>query len=220
MILQRIALAALVATLVGCAAAPIANESSEFMPSFPVAQPPAPVANGAIYQSGGGLSWFGDRKALQVGDLLTVQLIEETRASKSASANSKKSSELDLPIPNLFNTPLPQFQSSLGSSNEFKGEGGANQSNSIRGSITVFVSDVLPNGNLVIRGEKRLSLNQGEEYVRLTGVVRRVDISPSNTIESTKIANAQIAYGGRGAIADASRMGWIQRFFNSGYWPF
>jgi flagellar L-ring protein precursor FlgH len=102
----------------------------------------------------------------------------------------------------------------------FDGEGSSSQSNSLQGDITVTVVDRLPNGNLVISGEKWLTINQGEEYIRLTGVIRPYDIEPDNAVFSNRIADAQIAYSSKGVLAAANRMGWLSRFFQSAMYPF
>ena len=112
------------------------------------------------------------------------------------------------------------LNSALGSGSTFAGESESTQSNSLSGSITVSVVDVLPNGYLKIRGEKRVRLNQGNEYVRLAGIIRPSDISPDNSVESTKIADATIMYTGEGALADANKIGWLARFFISAVFPF
>jgi flagellar L-ring protein precursor FlgH len=108
----------------------------------------------------------------------------------------------------------------LAGNRSFSGEGGSEQSNQLTGNVTATVVEVLPNGYLRIRGEKLISINKGDEYIRLTGVVRPVDIQADNSILSTMVANAEIAYGGTGMLADASEMGWLGRFFNSRWWPF
>ena len=100
------------------------------------------------------------------------------------------------------------------------GNGQANQSNSLTGSISVSVVEVLPNGNLKVRGEKRVSLNQGNEYLRVSGIIRPIDISATNTVSSSQLADATIMYTGDGAVTDASRMGWISRSFFSWLFPF
>jgi flagellar L-ring protein precursor FlgH len=112
------------------------------------------------------------------------------------------------------------LKTELAAKRDFKGEGQANQSNSLVGDISVTVVEVLPNGNLRVRGEKRVTLNQGDEYIRLSGIVRTVDIDPSNTISSDKVADATIMYTGSGAMADASKMGWLARIIYSPWWPF
>ena len=102
----------------------------------------------------------------------------------------------------------------------FDGKSDSSQSNKLEGSITVTVAERLPNGNLLVRGEKRITINQGQEFVRLQGIVRPVDIGPANTVPSTKIADATITYTGKGALADSNRQGWLSRFFNSPWFPF
>lgn len=108
----------------------------------------------------------------------------------------------------------------LASTKEFTGQGAADQSNSLTGNISVTVIDVLPNGNLSVRGEKRVTLNQGDEFIRLSGIVRPVDINSSNIITSDKVADVTIMYVGEGAMADASKMGWLTRIFQSAWFPF
>ncbi|MBL4709532.1 MAG: flagellar basal body L-ring protein FlgH, partial [Flavobacteriales bacterium] len=112
------------------------------------------------------------------------------------------------------------FGFDIDSENEFEGEGKSNQSNKLSGSISVTVSAVLPNGNLLVQGEKWIQINQGSEFIRLKGIVRPADISANNTVQSTQIADAKISYGGKGALADANVSGWMVRFFMSPLWPF
>ncbi|NAX33874.1 flagellar basal body L-ring protein FlgH, partial [Vibrio sp. V29_P1S30P107] len=102
----------------------------------------------------------------------------------------------------------------LKNNNKFSGSAEANQSNSIKGSITVEVIDVLTNGNLVIRGEKWLMLNTGDEYIRLSGTIRPDDIDAENTIASNRISNARIQYSGTGTNQDMQEPGFLARFFN------
>ena len=103
---------------------------------------------------------------------------------------------------------------------EFTGEADSSQSNSLSGEITVTVVDILPNNNMVVQGEKWLTLNKGKEYIRIAGVIRPQDVSPENTIESGKLADAQIAYSGEGFLADSNEQGWLTKFFNGKWWPF
>jgi flagellar L-ring protein precursor FlgH len=103
--------------------------------------------------------------------------------------------------------------------NDFEGDARANQSNNLVGNISVTVIHVLPNNNLVVRGEKWLTLNNGDEYIRLTGIVRPADVNPANEVVSTKIANARIQYSGTGAFSRAQTQGWLGKFFNSKWWP-
>jgi flagellar L-ring protein precursor FlgH len=112
------------------------------------------------------------------------------------------------------------ISTSLQSANDFSGKADSEQSNKLRGSITVTVAQVLPNGNLIVQGEKWIAINQGDEYVRLRGIVRPVDIKADNTVVSTQVADAQIIYRGKGAPADSNAMGWLARCFLSPIWPF
>jgi flagellar L-ring protein precursor FlgH len=192
-------------------------------PDFAVTRPPPPLpvaADGAIYREGFGLRLFEDARARQVGDLLTIRLVENTNASKSASTQATKESSVDFSNPTLFGTPadlglggIRNLEFSADNAQEFKGSGSSAQSNRLQGSITVTVSEVLANGNLVVRGEKIIALNQGDEYVRLSGIVRQQDIRPDNTVLSTQVADARIHYGGRGTVAAASIIGLLSRFF-------
>jgi flagellar L-ring protein precursor FlgH len=112
------------------------------------------------------------------------------------------------------------LETKLASKKEFTGTGAADQSNSLSGNISVTVVELLPNGNLSVRGEKRVTLNQGDEFIRLSGIVRPVDISTSNIITSDKVADVTIMYVGEGAMADASKMGWLARMVQSPWFPF
>ncbi len=220
--------------LSGCQSqAPIKDIS--YAPARPIAPPPAPRGNGSIYQTGHEVAWFEDIRAQRVGDLLTITLVENTSANKSAKSAAKKANTTSLASPTILGS-VPTFDVSglfplasnkdntlefeLSSSNDFGGEGSASQSNALNGNITVTVIEVLPNRNLLVRGEKRIGINQGNEYIRLSGIVRPQDITPDNTVESTRIADPTISYLGEGMVADANTMGWMARFFNSMFSPF
>ncbi|MFM8453763.1 MAG: flagellar basal body L-ring protein FlgH, partial [Gammaproteobacteria bacterium] len=192
--------------------------------------------NGGLFQSARNLNLYEDIKAIQVGDILTVKLSESTNASKSAETKTKKEDTVSIPDPTIFGTtpnfripgglPLKETRdrnlttTSGAVSNEFKGKGESTQKNTLTGDITVVVAQIFPNKNLFIRGEKWVELNQGSEFIRLSGIVRQEDITPENTIESSKIANVRISYGGDGAPAESNMMGWLARFFNSPLQPF
>lgn len=175
--------------------------------------------SGSIYQNSRNYNFYGDTVALNVGDILTVTLQEATEASKSAESSITKDNELSLPEPTIFGKSNIGLNASANWERDFEGQAEADQSNSLDGSITVTVTEVLPNGVLRIRGEKWISLTNGDEYIRLTGLVRPQDISPNNTIASNRIADARIAYGGTGDFDQANQMGWLARFFNSEWWP-
>ncbi len=175
--------------------------------------------SGSIYQVSRNYNIYGDTKALNVGDVLTVLLEESTRASKNAETTITKDQELSLPEPNIFGKNNIGLNASANLERDFQGAAEADQSNSLAGSITVTVTEVLPNGVLRIRGEKWLSLTNGDEYIRLSGMVRPQDIAPDNTVASNRIADARFAYGGTGDFDQANQMGWLARFFNSEWWP-
>lgn len=213
--------------LAGCAT----EHKSMISQDYEYPQYSAPKTEGAIFQEGRTGSLFEDVRARHVGDMVTVVLDEKTNAAKSASTNTKKDNAIAVQNPTLFGSPIGfnlsplsgarhTLENDLTSSKKFAGEGDSEQSNQLTGSITATVVQVMPNGYLRIRGEKQISINTGDEYIRITGVVRPVDIQASNTISSTMVANAEISYGGKGVVADANDMGWLSKFFNSKWWPF
>jgi flagellar L-ring protein precursor FlgH len=193
-------------------------------PPFPD-PPEPPPQNGAIYQAGYDVALFENATARRVGDIVTIHLVESTNASKSSSTTTKKSSSLELPGPTLFGRPVtvngtPILDTALDHSTNFDGAGDSKQSNQLTGDITVAIVKRLPNGNLIVRGQKWIGINQGREFIRIQGVVRTIDIQPDNSIDSTKVANASISYGGKGALADSNAQSWLVRFFNSPWMPF
>lgn len=182
-------------------------------------------SQGSIYMPSRGLSLFLDRRARQIGDSITVTLLEQTDASKQSSTSTAKEQSNSIPGVTLFGRGvtkdgIPILETSIEADQEFAGQGSSSQSNSLTGSVTVTVAEVLPNGNLLVRGEKWVTINQGEEFIRVTGVVRPEDIGADNSVPSFKLADARITYSGKGAIADANRMGWLGRFFQSVLSPF
>lgn len=211
------------AVTAGCASAP-QHETRIPQEVYSYPQYSEYTTPGSIYQAGRGSSLFEDVRARRVGDVITVVLAERTNAAKSASSSTSKNTSVDIANPTLFGRPFSSGSNTLemgiGANRSFTGEGGSEQSNQLTGNITATVVEMLPNGYLRIRGEKLISINKGDEYIRLTGVVRPVDIQADNSILSTMVANAEISYGGTGMLADASEMGWLGRFFNSRWWPF
>ncbi|PLW83988.1 flagellar basal body L-ring protein FlgH [Kineobactrum sediminis] len=216
---------ALLLLVAGCAGPTPIRDWSATLPSQPPMPEPA-AANGAIYQAATGLALFEDVKARRVGDTLIVQLAERTNAETSATTSTGKGTSSSIANPTLFGEEftrgdgLPLFQSSLESSHDFDGEGDSAQSNRVDGNIAVTVYQRLPNGNLVVRGEKWITINQGREFLRVAGIVRPADIGAGNSVPSYKLADAQIEYSGKGALADANRPGWLSRFFQSPIFPF
>jgi len=188
-------------------------------------EPVPPPSNGAIYQVGRDVALFENPIARHVGDVVTIVLSEATNAQKSATTKTQKSTSNTLPGMSLFGSPVTIHGASvlsgtLNDASKFDGEGNSAQSNSLNGYITTTVAKVLPNGNLYIKGEKKIWINQGQENVVLSGVIRPIDLAPDNSIPSARVANARISYGGKGAINDVNAQGWLSRFFNSPWTPF
>jgi len=195
---------------------------------------PSRVENGSIYQRSYNNPLFEDIKAKRVGDIVTIVLDEQTDASKSASTSTDKTNSIDIANPTVLGSPVSfgtkggmplagrdlDLSASVDSSKTFEGSGDSTQSNALSGSVTATVVEILPNGYLRIQGEKTISINQGDEFVRITGIIRPMDIRTDNSVLSTQVANAKIAYGGNGVVANSNEMGWLARFFNSKWWPF
>jgi flagellar L-ring protein precursor FlgH len=216
-----------VAILAGCASTnqpPVQANDPSFAPVVPDYPREKIVEDGSLFRSYMANSLYSDMTARRVGDIITITLSENTNASKSAGTSTSKDTTVDLDtITGLGGQALniggQSVQLGVSSSNDFAGDAATNQSNSLSGNISVTVVEVLPNDNLVIRGEKWLTLNHGDEYIRLTGIIRLSDISPENEVLSTKIANARIQYSGTGSFASAQKKGWLTKFFTSSWWP-
>lgn len=174
---------------------------------------------GTIGSPGQNLALFEDTKAHNVGDLITITLVESTVGSKKASADSAKTDADTIGNVSLFGKTI-HTNGSYSATRSFKGSGDAAQSNSLSGNVTAVVVQRLANGNLLVRGEKQVELNQGMEFVKIEGIVRPADIASDNSVQSSRVANARISYTGRGQIADSSAQGWLARFFNSPWMPF
>ena len=211
------------AMLTGCITIHKAEES--YAPPRPAEPAHDAPTSGAIYNSGAEVRLFEDRKATRVGDILTVRLQESTNASKNSQTSTSKESEATLTNPTVFGRPVTLggnalFDGALSGESSFDGAGSSSQSNSLAGNITVTVVERLANGNLRIRGEKWVTLNQGREFIRLSGIIRPDDIEPDNSLFSHRIADAEITYSSKGVLAAANRMGLISRFFNSVFHPY
>ncbi|HCN44527.1 MAG TPA: flagellar basal body L-ring protein FlgH [Pseudomonas sp.] len=219
-----------VVLLAGCVAPTPKPNDPYYAPVLPRTPLPAAANNGSIYQAGFEQNMYGDRKAFRVGDIITITLNERTQASKNANSQIDKDSNANIGLTSLFGSSLttnnPIGSNDLSLSAGYSGERGTKgdaksaQSNTLTGSITVTVADVLPNGIIAVRGEKWMTLNTGDELVRIAGLVRADDISTDNTVSSTRVADARITYSGTGAFADASQPGWFDRFFLSPLFPF
>lgn len=192
------------------------DKPNVYAPSYP--QPPvaASAANGSIFQvSDGYAPLTSGQRAARIGDVITVTLVERTQAQKTNSASMDKNGGIGLTPPTTG--PLSFFNATdakVSGTQSFDGKGQAVQSNSLVGEISVTVAEVYPNGNLLVRGEKLLTLNRGDEYIRISGIVRPVDIGPDNRVPSTRLADARVTYSGKGELARASKQGWLTRFFS------
>ena len=220
--------AALLSTVIalhGCAIAPNAKPGD---PAYaPVSAPSMlapPPSDGAIYRNGAGLSLFEDKRARRIGDVITIVLSESTTSSKKADTDIKKDDSVAIDAGTVLGaTPKlggVNMATSVNPKRDFTGAASADQSNKLQGTITVMVADVLPNGLLEVRGEKWMTLNRGEEFIRIRGYVRPEDVLPDNTIASTKVADVRITYSGTGELAQSNRQGWLSRVFSSEWWPF
>jgi len=209
--------------LAGCENIPVADPA--FAPVRPAELRPPVHKTGSIYQSSYDMRLFEDHIARRVGDILTIKLVEQIQAKKDADLDVNKDADIKIEAPTLWGMSAAtimgkNIETQVQAKRKFGGAGSANQSNSLTGDISVTVVEVLPNGNLLVRGEKRMTLNQGNEFIRLSGIVRPMDISSTNSVLSTRVANPVIMYTGDGAVADASKLGWFSRLFIHWLFPF
>ena len=198
--------------------------SPDFAPVYPLASEQNRPATGGIYGNRQSDAWFGRGRNYQVGDLVTVLLNESTQAARTQKTDVSKDAT-NTAIPAGVATRLTQQIPLLtgvdlnASKTTSSGKGSADQKASLSGSVTVTVIEILANGNLVVRGEKKLGLSEGTEVIQVSGVIRPQDIGPNGTVQSLRLANAQISYRGSGDLAVASKPGWgtsaIMKF-----WPF
>jgi len=210
--------AALTMLLVGCAALDTVPPTAVHQPmsARPTQGAQMAPANGAIFQANATRPLFEDRRARMIGDTITINLVENTSAQKASNASAARDSSLSggintvnkLPFKNLAGLSLD-----AGTSNSFDGSGAAAANNLFNGTITVTVIDVYPNGNMLVSGEKQIAINQGDEFIRFSGVVNPTNVTTSNTVQSTQVADARMEYKGSGYIAVSQVMGWLQRFF-------
>jgi flagellar L-ring protein precursor FlgH len=211
----------------GCASVEqsrILPDDPEFAPILPEPEESDVIATGSLFKANYVNNIYSDSKAHRVGDIISVILSESTQAQKNAKTELKKQNDATLdPVTGFGGLPInfkgDAIQFGLNQSSNFKGDSKSNQGNSLNGNISVHVLRVLPNGNLIIRGEKWMTLNNGDEYIRLTGIIRPQDITSENTITSQKIANARIQYAGTGTFAEVNEQGWLSKFFSGSWWP-
>lgn len=183
----------------------------------PVVAVPGAHTGGAIFQTVNYQPLFEDRRARNVGDIITIVLNEKLQASKQSGSSVDKSGSTSLSVPALAgNLPFKFFQgtsATASSGTKFGGKGDSASSNAFTGTITVTVIEVLGNGNLLVSGEKQIGINQGSEFIRFSGVINPVTVLTNNTVSSTQVADARIEYRGTGYIDEAQTMGWLSRLF-------
>ncbi len=242
MISKRLLLPGIILLLLsGCA-----HERLDHNPKYAPVRPPAVITNpqstGSIYLNSNNINLFETVKAHRVGDILTVVFDEKTTGKKETKTEDKKGSNLTLNNHVVFgkavttdpaigtatsdagfglaNELLRALELNVKSTADFKSKGKSEQKNSLTGNIGVTVVEVLPNGNLIVQGEKLVTINQGDEYIQLSGIIRSRDVGLDNKISSSKVVNAQIIYSGVGLTHDSNSAGWGSRFFLSDVWPF
>ena len=185
----------------------------------PVAPTPVPshANGGAIYQPATYRPLLEDHRARNVGDVLTININEKVSASKTASSTANRAGSMDFAVPDaqIGGRGIKGGSLSATSKNDFEGKGASAANNVFTGAITVTVVDVLPNGNLLVSGEKQIGINQGSEFVRLSGVVDPRYILAGNVVSSTQVADARLEYRGAGYINEAQTLGWLSRAFMS-----
>ena len=225
-----LSLLAVVAGLQACAhpdpMLPALTSSPDFAPVYPLVQDQNKPATGGIYGNRQSDAWFGRGRNYQVGDLITVMLNESTQAARSQGTDISKDAS-NTALPTAFskfiggvgtNSPITGIDLNK-STTKSTGKGSADQQASLTGSITVTVIEILANGNLVVRGEKKLGLSEGTEVIQVAGVIRPQDVGPNGTVNSLRLANAQISYRGTGDLASASKPGWGTTGLMK-FWPF
>lgn len=212
-----------VLTLTACVQNPIVK--NEYAPPKQTVESRARSYNGAIYQDGMFVGLFEDTTARQVGDILTIKLVEQATASAESSTTAEKGQNVDMPPPTVGGGEVtddgkPVLENKIEAKRDFDGASESEQSHSFNATIAVSVAQVLPNRYLVVRGEKLIVLNQSDEYIRFSGIVRPQDIDRNNSVESTRVADVKVSYAGRGALSSANEMGPLARFFQSPVYPY
>lgn len=218
----RLGFGALIISLLSACEAlnpPIAGTDPNFAPTYPVSPDVKQIkhADGSIYNAETVLPLFETPRARHAGDLVTVILVERTDAKKQATTRSRKNDKIQIFNAEFLGRPIAlgggySADFDLNAKRQFDGDSQSVQNNKLAGSISVTVSKVLANGNMLVQGEKWIQINQGKEYVRLSGIIRPPDIRPDNTVTSDRIANARIFYGGTGQINNTNAQGWFSRF--------
>lgn len=189
-------------------------------------QNPQAVAPGSLWPADDHVFFYADRKALRVGDIITINIVENAKANNTADTDLSRSSSLDASLSHFFGKEKFLKLFKLGddlikssADNAHKGAGSTTREGQLTATITAVVKEVLPNGNLVIQGTRAVAVNHEEQYIVITGIVRPLDVNRDNVVLSTQVADANIAIGGTGVVADKQRSGWGTWLFDF-VWPF
>jgi flagellar L-ring protein precursor FlgH len=202
--------------LAGCVTTTPATAVHQPMTVRPDTRPAAVSGNGAIFNVANSRPLFEDRRARFIGDTLTINIVEKTQASKKSDTKAERSQSVDVTVPTISGLPFKSAQGitvGADSGNKFGGKGENTSTNDFISTITVTVIEVLPNGNLLVSGEKQLGLKEGEEFIRFSGVVNPNTITGANTVQSTQVADARMEFKANGFIDSAQVMGWLSRVF-------
>ncbi len=178
---------------------------------------PARRASGSIYQPVSYRPTFEDSRARHVGDIVTIQIVESLAASQVSKSTVNRNTSIDTaitpPLPGILGPDLKNLEMAAKTNNDFSGKGGTEAANTFSGSITATVIDVLPNGNLIVAGEKQIGVNQNVDVMRFSGTVNPKLLQPNNVIASTQVADVRVESRGRGPQGEAQTVGWLSRFF-------
>ena len=200
------------------------THSPDFAPVYPLASDANRIPTGGIYGNRQSDAWFGRGRNFQVGDIITVLLDESTQAARTSNSDLSREAK-NTGLPTGLNTEIGKISPFLqgidlsSSGQTSKGKGVADQKATLKGSLAVTVVEVLANGNLMVRGEKKLGLAEGTEVIQVSGIIRPQDVGPNSTVQSLRLANAQIAYRGNGDVANAAKAGWGTSALHR-FWPF
>jgi flagellar L-ring protein precursor FlgH len=221
-------LVCITALLGGCASTDLTQKtlthSPDFAPVYPLASDANLIPTGGIYGNRQSDAWFGRGRNFQVGDIITVLLDESTQAARTSNTDLSREAK-NTGLPTGLNTEIGKISPFLqgidlsSSGQTSKGKGVADQKATLKGSLAVTVVEVLANGNLMVRGEKKLGLAEGTEVIQVSGIIRPQDVGPNSTVQSLRLANAQIAYRGNGDVANAAKAGWGTSALHR-FWPF
>jgi flagellar L-ring protein precursor FlgH len=214
---QRLVLYALPLLLLACSMLQQTTSVHQPMTARPAPNRPGETNNSGAIFSTASRPLFEDRRARYMGDTLTINLVEKNSASKASNASTSRASTVAVGAPvitGLLGKSLATKISATADDTEtFAGKGGAAANNAFTGTVTVTVIEVYPNGNLLVSGEKQVAINQGQEFIRFSGVVNPAYVTGSNTVQSTQVADARLEYKGSGYMDEAQTMGWMQRLF-------